>query len=213
MKNLVLTLCVVTYSATMLYAEKYESAMGAAIQQLYAANNLEEYVEVASLFERIGTAEKSEWLPYYYASLGYVWASHQVNDPLAIDKQLDKAQQLIDQASILSSDNDEIITVQGYIYMMKVVVDPASRGPEYSGLAMQQFGRATGMNPSNPRALLLLGRMQMGTDQFFDNDLSQSCGMISKAASMFEEQVLQTSIHPSWGKEMAQMFVAECSNN
>ena len=213
MKSLLITLTITFGSTFVLFAGEYEDAMSAAIQQLNSANSMEEFVETASLFERIGTAEKNEWLPYYYASLGYLWSSHQVSDPASIDNQLDKAQQLIDQASNLSEDNDEIITLQGYIYMMKVVVDPPSRGPEYSGLAMQQFGKASGMNPSNPRALLLMGRMQMGTDQFFGNDLSQSCSMISKAAAMFDEQVLPSSIHPSWGKEMAEMFVAECSNN
>lgn len=213
MKNVLKIILISIISSSMAFANKYETAMESALQKLYTANSLETYIEVASTFERIGIAEKSEWLPFYYAGLGYIWSSHQTQDGATIDNYLDKAQKLIDNASELSANNDEIITLQGYIYMMKVVVDPMSRGPEFSGRAMQEFQKAAGMNSDNPRALLMLGRMQMGTDQFFGNDLSESCGMISKATQMFENQTAKNKLDPSWGQEMAIMFMKECNSN
>ena len=96
---------------------------------------------------------------------------------------------------------------------MKIAVDPPSRGQEYSGVAMQEFGKAAEINSKNPRALLLLGRMKMGTDQFFGNDLAESCGMIQQAAQMMHNQHPKTKLDPSWGKEMADMFVQECQSN
>jgi len=212
MKNSIVLL-VFILSVHLSFANKYESAMGSAIEKLYAANDQETYVTAATTFERIGDAEKDQWLPYYYAGLGYIWSSHTINDGNKIDEYLDQAQSLVDKAEKLSPNNDEIVTLQGYIYMMKVVVDPPTRGPEYSGLAMQEFGRAVGMNADNPRALLLLGRMKMGTDQFFGNDLSESCGMISKASQMFDDQKTKSKLDPVWGKEMAEMFVNECKSN
>ena len=213
MKNVFLMLLVSSLTATLSFAGKYESAMSEAIEKLYQSNSLESYQETALTFERIGAAEKTQWLPYYYASLGYIWTSHQTQDGAAIDGYLDKAQELLDNAGKLSPNNDEIVTLQGYIYMMKVVVDPPTRGPEYSGRAMQEFGKAVGMNANNPRAMVLMGRMQMGTDQFFGNDVTASCGMISKGVKMFDDQQPKSNLDPLWGKEMAEMFMQECQAN
>lgn len=196
-----------------LLAGKYETAMASAIQKLFSASSEQTYLDAIASFERIGNAERDKWLPYYYAGLGYILASHTTQESVQVDANLDKAQIYVDKASKLSKNNDEIITLQGYIYMMKVVVDPETRGPEYSGLAMQSFGKAVGINKDNPRALLLLGRMQMGTAQFFGNDLTASCEMITKAAQMFENQTQTTALDPIWGKEMAMIFVNECQSN
>lgn len=213
MKNAFVSILILFSTVGITLGNKYESAMTSAIEKLYSSNTLEGYLEATSTFERIGAAEEKEWLPFYYAGLGYIWISHTIQDGEKIDSYLDKAQSLIDKAEKLSPNNDEIVTLQGYIYMMKVVVDPPSRGPEYSGRAMQEFGRAVGMNENNPRALLLLGRMQMGTDQFFGNDLSESCGIIMKAHQMFENQKTDIALMPQWGKDMADIFVQECNSN
>ena len=167
MKNVMNSLLIVCLTSSFVYGNKYESAMFAAIQKLYGSNDIQGYLDAVSTFERIGEAEKDKWLPFYYAGLGYIWASHTTQEGPTVDEYLGKAQEFIDRASKLSPNNDELITLQGYIYMMKVVVDPPNRGPQFSGRAMQEFGKAVGMNENNPRALLLLGRMQMGTDQFF----------------------------------------------
>ena len=213
MKNSILSALIIFLITGFTYANKYESAMASAIQKLNVANSLEDCVKASSTFERIAVAEKDKWLPYYYASLGYIWTSHRTVDGQEIDGYLDQAQALVEKAGELSPDNDEIVTLQGYIYMMKVAVDPPSRGQKYSGKAMKEFGKAVGMNSNNPRALLLLGKMQMGTDQFFGNDLSESCGIIMKAAQMFENQNSKNKIDPAWGKEMSEMFMKECKSN
>jgi len=213
MKSVFQLLLVLLISVSLSFANKYESAMSTAIEKLNAANDLEAYVAATATFERIGDAEQDQWLPYYYASLGYVWSSHTLEEGSKIDEYLDKAQSLNEKAEKLSPNNDEIITLQGYIYMMKLAVDPSTRGQEYSGLAMQQFGKAMGMNANNPRALLLSGRMKMGTDQFFGNDLSESCGMILKASKMFENQTQKSKLDPAWGWEMAEIFTQECQSN
>lgn len=201
------------FSICFVQAADYEEAMNSTIKKLYTSNDLDSYLDVSATFERIAKAEKDKWLPYYYAGLGYIWSSHTLKDKDEIDNNLDRAQLSVEKAMELSPNNDEIITLQGYIYMMKVVVDPSTRGPEFSGRAMQEFGRAVAINRDNPRALLLMGRMKMGTDQFFGNDLSESCKLISKASQMFEVQELKSKLDPSWGKEMAEMFVNECKGN
>ena len=208
MQGLIISILILlTYSVQ---AADYEKVMSATIDKLYTSNDRDSYLNVSATFERIALAEKDKWLPYYYAGLGYIWSTHHLKDKVEIDKNLDKALSFVEKAFELSADNDEIITLQGYIYMMKVAVDPATRGPEFSGLAMQEFGRAVRINQDNPRALLLLGRMKMGTDQFFGNDITESCQMIARAAQMFVNQNSKSKLDPSWGQEMAELFVNEC---
>ncbi|MDZ7607964.1 MAG: hypothetical protein U5K79_20840 [Cyclobacteriaceae bacterium] len=210
MKKVIFLLVLTSLVAFTSYADKYESAMTATIEKLNTASTVDAYRDVAASFERIAEAEQSKWLPFYYAGLSYVWASHTIQDGAAIDGLLDQAQVMVDKAVKLSAQNDEIITLQGYIYMMKVTVDPASRGAQYSGMAMQQFGQAVGINDQNPRALMLMGRMQMGTEQFFGQDTSNSCAMIARAAKMFEDYKPASAIDPAWGKETSEMFMSEC---
>ena len=213
MKTLSQILLCLLISVELAIAGNYEKAMSSAIEKLYTSSDFATYIASSNAFERIGDTEEDQWLPYYYAGLGYIWSSHRVKEGIEIDNYLDKAQSMVDKAFKLSPDNDEIITLQGYIYMMKVLVDPPTRGAQFSGLAMQEFGRAVGMNSDNPRALMLLGRMKMGTDQFFGNDISESCGMIMDASQMFDNQNIESILEPSWGKEMADMFVSECKAN
>lgn len=213
MKKITSTLFVILAFAGLAFANKYEKVMSDAIQKLYSAQEIQNYMDAIAIFERIGVNETEEWLPMYYAGLGYIWASHTTQNGQEIDSYLDKAQLFVDRANKLSPDNDEIVTLQGYIYMMKIVVDPATRGQELSGVAMQTFGRAIGMNKNNPRALMLMGRMQMGTDHFFGNDTSASCGMIIKSLDLFEAQNPDSALSPTWGKEIAQGLLTDCSSN
>ena len=213
MKKFSLLIAMICFSIGISFANQFEKAMSDAIQNLNRATDLQSYLDAIATFERIGAKESEQWLPQYYAGLGYIWASHTTQEGQEIDELLDKAQIHIDKAKKLSPENDEILTLQGYIYMMKVVVDPATRGPQLSGLALQTFGRAVGINNNNPRALLFLGRMQMGTDQFFGNSITESCGMIMKANQMFTSEEPKSAIAPAWGKQMAEGFVSECQVN
>lgn len=213
MKNVFELILILFLSSGLSFANKYETAMVSAINKLNTAKNPEDYLAATLTFERIGAAEESEWLPYYYASFGCIQISHTTHIGEEKDSYLDKAKVFIDQAGKLSTDNDEIVTMLGYIYMMKVVVDPMTRGPEYGARAIQEFGKAVGMNENNPRALLLLARMQMGMDQFMGNDVSESCEIIKMANKLFDDQKPGNPIMPQWGKEMANIFEQECNSN
>jgi len=56
-------------TTTNAQSEKYYSAMGSTLQQMADAKTAESWLELASKFERIAEAEKTQWLPYYYAAL------------------------------------------------------------------------------------------------------------------------------------------------
>lgn len=190
--------------------DRYTEAMQKNIEVVYTAKSVEEIQAAVNAFERIGDAEKSKWEPFYYASYGYLMIALRVNEPAAKDKQLDLALETLKKASAVNSAESEIVALEGFIHMIRVTIDPASRGQQYSGLAMQTFGKAIGMNPENPRALALMAQMQYGTAQFFGSPTTEACGTLNKALEKFETYKSTNPLAPVWGKSMAEGMKAQC---
>jgi hypothetical protein len=94
--------------------------------------------------------------------------------------------------------------------MMRVAIDPATRGPQYAGLSMQAFARATTLNPENPRALALMAQMQYGTAQFFGSPTAEACGTLTKSLEKFDTFKSDNPLAPRWGKGMAEGLKTQC---
>ena len=95
--------------------------------------------------------------------------------------------------------------------MLRVTVDPASRGQQYSGMAFQSFGKAVAMNPENPRALSLLAQMQYGTAQFFNSPTTEACATLTKALEKFDSYKSSNPLAPQWGRKMAEGLKSRCN--
>ena len=94
--------------------------------------------ELANNFERIGDAEKTQWLPYYYAAYCTVTQAFTEKDNSKKDAIADRSQQLIDKAeAILGKENSETDVIKSMIATAHMMVDPQSRymtyGPSSSG--------------------------------------------------------------------------------
>lgn len=189
---------------------KYEQAMKKNIEIVYKAKTAGEIQEAVNSFERIALAEKDHWEPSYYAAFGYIMMSNQETDGAKKDTYLDLALASIEKAKKIAPNDSEIVALEGFVHMMRVTVDPASRGPQYSGLAMQQFGKAVSLNPENPRALLFTAQMQHGMAKFFGSPVTEACGTLSKALEKFETFKSENPLAPTWGKGMAERMKTEC---
>ena len=188
----------------------YEKAMQQAIDQLNQAGSPKAYQAVANQFQRIAQVEQEEWLPRYYASYAYIIQGAMSDEGEQKDQHLDQAQEYLDQAKQMMPEESEVVTLQGYIHMIRVTVDPATRGPEMAPLATQTLAKAVQMNPDNPRALLLLGQMQYGTAQFFGSDTSEACALISQSVTKFEQVEAAPSLYPTWGENSATASQKAC---
>ena len=146
---------------------RYVEAMQKSIQSVYRAKSIDELQTAVNSLERIASAEKVKWEPYYYISFAFILMANREQEPARKDAYLDQANAAIEKASAINANESEIVALIGFIHMIRVTVDPASRGAQYSGLAMQAFGKATALNPENPRALALTAQMQHGTAKFF----------------------------------------------
>ena len=161
--------------------------------------------------ERIAAAEKVKWEPYYYVSFAYILMSNFEQDVAKKDLYLDQANASIEKAASINDNESEIVALVGFIHMMRVAVDPASRGAQYSGMAMQAFGKATSLNPENPRALALTAQMQYGTAKFFGSPATEACATLNAALQKFDSYKSDNPLAPQWGREMALGLKKECN--
>jgi hypothetical protein len=189
---------------------KFTTAMKEHINRIYQATTTDEYQDVINGLERIGDAEKNRWEPFYYASFGYIMMSAIEHDNAKKDTYLDQALAAIDKAEKITAEESEIYALKGFIHMMRVTVDPASRGAQYSGMAFQSFDTATKLNPENPRALMLTAQMQYGTAKFFGSSTEEACLTAAKAIEKFDGFTSDNPLAPEWGRKMAEGMVAEC---
>src|ERR1700694_1185586 len=83
MKSLILSTLVLCSLAVFAQSDKYADAMKKNLEQMDAATTTQDFQTVANSFERIGDAEKTQWLPYYYAGLALTTAGW-------MDSKLDK---------------------------------------------------------------------------------------------------------------------------
>jgi len=191
--------------------EKYYEQMGKQIQAVYTAKTTDEYQAAINALDRIANAEKTKWEPYYYSAFGNIMIATRESDGAKKDSYLDMALGAIEKGKVLAPAESELVALEGFVHMIRVTVDPASRGQQYSGLAMQTFGKAVGMNGDNPRALALLAQMQLGMARFFNQPPTEACETASKAATVFESPaVSENPLAPRWGKEMNLEVIKNC---
>lgn len=212
MKTSIFTFIAVLMATSLMAQDKFTKTMQASINELYTAQTIEALDANTNKFNRIGQAEETRWEPFYYASLGQVFRAFRIEDLLAKDAVLDQALAHLDKADDVSENNVEIILLEGFINMIKIGVDPGTRGQSLSPKIMAAFGKALKMEPNNPRANLFMAQMQIGTSQFFGTDPSEHCAMLNKAVKLFDEQEPSSPIAPMWGKDGANGYRELCGS-
>ncbi len=190
--------------------DRYTESMQKNIQTVYTAKTSDELQSAVNAFERIGEAEKSKWEPFYYASFGYVMMATREKEAQKKDAYLDLAIKAIEKANTINPGESEIVALEGFVHMIRVTVNPASRGQQYSGMAMQSFGKAVAINPDNPRALSLMAQMQYGTAQFFGSPTTEACSTLQKALEKFDNYSSENPLAPQWGRNMAEGMKEKC---
>lgn len=190
--------------------KKYVQSMESSIPSIFQAESVEALDATANKFDRIGQAESDQWEPYYYASLTHTFKAFRIDDLLAKDEVLDQALVSLGKAASLSEDNSEIIALRGFINMIKIGIDPGTRGQTLSPKIMADYRRALKLDPNNPRANLFMGQMLYGSAQFFGTGVEDACAMVDKSIALFESEKPASSIAPSWGLYSANQYKQQC---
>ena len=171
--------------------------------------------DLSAAFERIGDAEKTQWLPYYYAALTQVnmgLVSSQDGKPAdaaKIDAIADKAEALISKAESLSKDNSEIYIVKKMIANLRMAPAEMERYMKYGPQGAQYLETAKKLNPENPRVLLLEAQDKFYTPEQFGGSKTEAKKLFDQAIVKFDAFKPASTIDPSWGKAMTQYFIAQ----
>src|SRR5215212_798691 len=144
--------------------EKYVAAMKKNISQLDSLFQKGNAKELANNFERIGDAEKTQWLPYYYAAYAQILTTYTEKDKSKVDPIADKAEELILKAeAIAGKENSEIVVIKSMIATAHMGVDPQSRYMKYGPTALSNIEKAKTLDPANPRPYYLDGQQKFYT--------------------------------------------------
>lgn len=181
--------------------DKYEKEMKKNIDKITECKTSSDFMKVANNFERIASAEKDKWLPYYYSSFLYVLASYSDSSNSRKDIYLDKSDKFINLADSLNPNNSEIYTLKGMISQARMQVDPMNRWQKYGADANNNFAKAMQIDTLNPRPEYLIGVGLFYTPPQFGGGPTTAKPVLEKSLVKFEKFVAENEIMPSWGKE------------
>ena len=210
----VISLCMCTMF-TFAQNEKFVKAMAPKVAAMDTTRNTNNLKELANGFERIAIAEKTEWLPYYYAALATVNMGYTMMDsPMSgdaskIDPVTDKAEALLMQAEALSKNNSEIYVVKKMINSLRMIVDPQNRYMVYGPVAQEALETAKQLNPENPRVYLLEGQDKFFTPEQFGGSKTEAKKLFETASQKYAAFKPVSNLDPAWGKGTLQYFMAQ----
>lgn len=212
MKRILLVIMLFIPAIGMLaQSDRYQAAMQQQIAKMDAAMQNGSFAELANSFERIGDAEKSQWLPYYYASYCQVMLAIMENDKSKVDALADRAEALITKSeTIAGAENSEICVVKSMVASARLMVDPQTRWMQYGQVSASHLEKAKQLDPGNPRPVYLEGQSRFYTPQEFGGGKAVAAPLFEKALAMFDSFKPATSLHPSWGKQATQYFLSQC---
>lgn len=211
MKQIALLLSVMISVTAFAQSDRYTGAMQKNLAMFDSAKTTEAYQSLAANFERIGEAEKSQWLPYYYASLALVTAGW-MDQRLDKDVNAEKIKGLLDKAESLSKDNvdkSEVYSIRNMVATQQMLVDPQNRFMSYGQESANHLKKAQELNPKNPRVAYLEGVGVFNTPEQFGGGKQKAKPVLEKAMSLYNEEKTKP-LYPNWGKQQAADILAQC---
>ena len=193
-------------------SEKYQAAMKQNIDELETAMQKGTMPDLANNFERIAEAEKTQWLPYYYAAYCTVMNAFMEQDKDKTDGIADKAEQLIKKAEELAGgENSETCVIKSMIASAHMMVDPQSRYMQYGQVSSLNITKAKTLDPNNPRPVYLEGQSKFYTPEQFGGGKAPAKELFIHALEMFDKFKPASDLHPSWGRSTTNYFLAQCN--
>ena len=185
---------------------QYDQGMGKAMQLWGEGKN----TEAVATFERIASVEKTNWLPNYYVSFISTLEAFGTKDKDKISALLAKSQEALDEATMISPNNPELMVLQSLIYTAWIVFDPMTNGMKYSSQAMEQYYKALAIAPNNPRVVFSKAEFEIGGAQYWGTDTKPMCEAIAKSIELFANFKPETPFSPKWGLDRAQEALKNC---
>jgi hypothetical protein len=190
-------------------SEKYVKGMEKNIALLDSIKTSEDYVSLAASFERIGDAEKTQWLPYYYAAFSTIMKGF--NDSKANkDEVATKAEELVAKAEAIEPKSSEIFVLKNMATTLHMLVDPQTRWQQYGPKGSQFLTTAKQLDPNNPRIYLMEGQSVFGMPAQFGGGKDKAKPIFEKSLELFAVSKRPNNLYPNWGKKSAESMLERC---
>src|ERR1700760_2848916 len=188
-------------------SDKYVAAMQKNIALLDSAKSIDELQSLAGTFDRIGDAEKNQWLPYYYAALAQTWIGW---NPETKDKDANsqKINAYLAKAEAIEK-NAETYAVENMSATQQMLVDPQARWATNGKDAATALQKGMAADPNNPRLYYLQGMSLFGTPPQFGGGKDKAKPLFEKSLALYKE-AQPKPLYPTWGKQQAEAMLAQC---
>ncbi len=191
-------------------SEKYTNAMNTNIALLDSMMGKNNAADLANKFARIADAEKTQWLPYYYAGYCVATQAMMEKDNSKKDVMADKATEYISKAeTILGKENSETDVVKSMIATARMTVDPQSRYMTYVDDINGNIEKAKKLDPANPRPYLLEAENKYYTPEAFGGGKEVAKPVFETANKLYENFKPETPLSPTWGKSSVDYFLSQ----
>ena len=197
--------------STNAQSSKYEEAMKKNLVMFDSVKTTTEYQSLAAAFERIGDAEKTQWLPYYYAGLALTTPGWQ-DAKLDKDANAEKIKALCDKADALAKDNidkSEILSIRNMAATQQMLIDPQTRWATYGQESDKYLLKAKELNANNPRLYYLEGAGTFGKPEQFGGGKAKAKPILEKAIALYKAEQPKP-LYPHWGQKQAEDMLAQC---
>jgi len=207
MKQVLFALLLMAATTAHAQSDKYIAVMKKNLTLLDSAKTSQDFISVANAFERIGDAEKNQWLPYYYSGLALSsmgWADTKLDK----DANAAKINALCDKAESIEK-NAEIYALRNMAATQQLLVDPQTRWQTYGQQASAALQEGMKLDPNNPRLYYLQGMSIFGTPEAFGGGKAKAKPLFEKAVALFKTFQLKP-LYPNWGEKQAIDMLAKC---
>ncbi len=198
------TLIILFLSLSINAQSGYEKAMIKGLELM--KTNL---LAASQQFERVAAAESDKWEPAYYVALCNINSSWGQNPKDKTVLYMKKAQDYINDAKAISTNNPELMVLQGLLNTCWITYDAKTFGMKLSAETTALYEKAYNIAPENPRVALSRAEWLMGSAKYFGKDVAPYCQLVHKAIVLFEKEEI-TGFAPSWGKNRALEVQASC---
>jgi hypothetical protein len=212
MKKLILTFSLSLLGFTAFAQTAYDKAMTEKIGKIMDHKTPEEFTAMANDFDRIGTKENTQWLPYYYAAFATIQKGRlmmKTGKTADLDPVAAQADQYIAKAEALSPNNAEIYILKKITSGLRMMVDPMSRYMQESPIAQNALAKAKELDSENPRITVLLAEDAYFTPEQFGGSKTKGIELFNKSLEQFKLYKPKTALAPNWGKEEAEYFLSQ----
>ncbi len=207
MKKVILSFVLfITTTSLFAQSERFQKSMQTNIALLDSAKTPDDFTTVAAAFERIGDAEKTQWLPYYYAALANIWKGFS-DAKVDKDEVAGKADALIAKAEAIEPKNSEIALEKSMAATLHMIVDPQARWQQYGTLVRTNMETAKQLDANNPRVYYWEGQNLLGTPTQFGGGKDKAKPLFEKSLELYKSSKPVSSIYPSWGLKSAQVML------